>query len=168
MLGIVSGTPIWVFILLAVVAAYCITFCFEKVVNIKFLLLIPVCFMIFSFINLLQQDDVFVAILTWVLGCVIGGSLAKKIFGPKTYRLGQKEGTVTVSGTYSVIIIFLIYFPLRYYIGYSQATAENHHLSHALIILLAVSSGCVVGFFTLRSYIIYQRYKALSGASSAQ
>jgi hypothetical protein len=56
----------------------------------------------------------------------------------------------------------LIYFPLRYYIGYSQATSSTHHLSAALIMLLAVSSGSVVGFFTLRSYIIYQRYKQLS------
>jgi hypothetical protein len=162
MLEIVTGTPTWVFVLLAVVTGYCLTFCFEKVVSIKLLLLIPLCFMIFSFVSLLQQGDILASSLTWVIGCVIGGGVANKIFGPRVYRLGRKEGTITVPGTYSIIIIFLIYFPLRYYIGYSQATSSTHHLSAALIMLLAVSSGSVVGFFTLRSYIIYQRYKQLS------
>lgn len=163
MLELITGAPTWVIVLLIATTCYCITFCFKKDVSIKLLLLIPLCFMIFSFVSLLQQGDILMSTIVWFIGCVIGGTLANKIFSPRLYSLGRKEGTITVPGTYSIIIIFLLYFPLRYYIGYQQATASDHHLSGSLIMLLALSSGCVVGFFTLRSYIIYARYNRLNG-----
>ncbi|WP_045047685.1 hypothetical protein [Rouxiella chamberiensis] len=165
MLEIVSGTPIWVMVLLISATGYCLTFCFKKDVSIKLLLLIPLCFMIFSFVSLLQQGDILISSLTWLMGCVIGGTTATRIFASRPYSLGRKQGTITVPGTYSIIVIFLLYFPLRYYIGYQQATVSDHHLSGALIMLLAVSSGFVVGFFSLRAYIIYLRYKQLAIAN---
>ncbi|NPE52994.1 hypothetical protein E0I03_18625 [Dickeya dadantii] len=162
MLETVTGMPAWVLIILISTTFYCISFCFEKDVSIKFLLLIPGCFMIFSIISLLQQGHILVSSLVWLLGCMLGGSVAKRIFSPQAYSLGRKEGTVTVPGTYSIITIFLLYFPLRYYIGYRQAIAVDHTLSTTMMLLLAVSSGGVVGFFALRSYIIFLRYKKLN------
>ncbi|MCA6999547.1 hypothetical protein [Dickeya solani] len=162
MLEIVTGMPAWVIVLLVSTTFYCISFCFEKEVSIKLLLLIPGCFMIFSIISILQQGNILVSGLVWLLGCILGGIVAKRIFSPQAYSLGRKEGTVTVPGTYSIITIFLLYFPLRYYIGYRQAIAIDHTLSAPMILLLAVSSGGIVGFFTLRSYVIFWRYKKLN------
>lgn len=162
MLGIVTDMPAWVIILLVFSALYCISFCFKKEVSIKFLLIIPGCFMIFSIISLLQQGDVIITGLMWLVGCIVGGLAARRIFSPQTYHPGRKAGTITVPGTWSVFIIFLLYFPFRYYIGYRQAMAADHALSIPLILLLALSSGGVVGFFTLRSCIIFWRYKKLA------
>ncbi|MBP2850430.1 hypothetical protein J8656_13580 [Dickeya oryzae] len=118
--------------------------------------------MIVSIISLLQRGNIIIAGLMWLAGCIIGGMAANRIFSPQTYHPGRKAGTITVPGTWSVIIIFLVYFPLRYYIGYRQAMAADHVLSMPLILLLAVSSGGAVGFFTLRACIIFWRYKKLA------
>ncbi|MCO7252988.1 hypothetical protein KSI86_02300 [Dickeya oryzae] len=162
MLGIVTDMPVWVIILLVSSLLYCISFCFKKDVSIKLLIIIPGGFMIFSIISLLQQGNIIIAGLMWLAGCIIGGMAANQIFSPQIYHPGRKAGTITVPGTWSVIIIFLVYFPLRYYIGYRQAMAADHVLSMPLILLLAVSSGGAVGFFTLRACIIFWRYKKLA------
>ncbi|WP_236640111.1 hypothetical protein [Dickeya undicola] len=162
MLETVTGMPTWVIVLLISTTLYCISFCFKKEVSIKLLLLIPGCFMIFSIFSLLQQGNILISSLIWILGCIVGGVAAKRIFSPQIYSPGRREGTITVPGTYSIITLFLLYFPLRYYIGYRQAAAVDHVLSIPMILLLALSSGGVVGFFTLRSCIIFWRYKKLN------
>lgn len=159
MLGIVTDMPAWVMLLLVFSTLYCISFGFKKEVSIKFLLLIPGCFMLFSIISLLQQGDIIITGLMWLAGCVVGGMAARRIFSPQTYHPGRKAGTITVPGTWSVLIVFLLYFPLRYYIGYRQAIAADHALSMPLVLLFALSSGGGVGFFSLRSCIIFWRYK---------
>ncbi|NUA42753.1 hypothetical protein HAT93_00361 [Dickeya solani] len=80
MLEIVTGMPAWVIVLLVSTTFYCISFCFEKEVSIKLLLLIPGCFMIFSIISILQQGNILVSGLVWLLGCILGGIVAKRIF----------------------------------------------------------------------------------------
>ncbi|WKV50603.1 hypothetical protein [Dickeya fangzhongdai] len=162
MLETVTGMPAWVIVILVSTTFYCISFCFEKEVSIKLLLLIPGCFMVFSIISLLRQGNILTSSLIWLVGCIVGGIAAKRIFSSQIYSPGSKEGTITVPGTCSIITIFLLYFPLRYYIGYRQEIAVDHVLSIPMILLLAVSSGAVVGFFTLRSYIIFGRYKDLN------
>ncbi|WP_168640732.1 hypothetical protein [Dickeya sp. CFBP 2040] len=161
MLEIMTGMPWWVLIILASATFYCMTFCFQKDVSVKLLLLIPGCFMIFSIISLLQHGNILISCLMWVSGCIVGGMVANRLFSSQTYRPGRKEGTVTVPGTYSVITIFLFYFPFRYYLGYLQATSVDHILSRPMVLLLALVSGGIVGFFTLRAYIIFLRYKTL-------
>ncbi|WP_459581356.1 hypothetical protein [Dickeya oryzae] len=111
MLGIVTDMPVWVIILLVSSLLYCISFCFKKDVSIKLLIIIPGGFMIFSIISLLQQGNIIIAGLMWLAGCIIGGMAANRIFSPQTYHRGRKAGTITVPGTWSVIIIFFGLLP---------------------------------------------------------
>ncbi|WP_035340223.1 MULTISPECIES: hypothetical protein [unclassified Dickeya] len=163
----ITGMPVWAGVLLISTTIYCITFCFKKEIGVKFLLLIPICFLIFSLVSLFQQGAVLSSGFIWLLGFLIGGLAAKRLFASHDYRLGRKAGTIAVPGTYSIITLFLFYFPLRYYIGYRQATAIDHTLSLPLVLLLALSSGGVVGFFTLRAGILFWHYRKLNTKETA-
>ena len=77
--------------------------------------------------------------------------------------LGTKVKTINIPGTFSVLIVFLFYFAVRYYLGYSEAEANPHSLSLMQLTILAIASGLTVGFYSGRALGFYMKYLRLGG-----
>lgn len=167
MLKILQNTPIWVYIVFAVLLFLSIRACFPREVNTRQSMIFPLAFILLSILTFHHYPHVALTIPVWAVGGMAGVLLSCYLFRRNQFKLGEKTHTLVVPGSYAILIILLFYFALRYYLGYQEVVRGGVlGLSKMQLILFFGSSGFTTGFFIMRTWLLQKCYALLRHAST--
>jgi hypothetical protein len=159
MLVIIENTPRWVFAVFFVTLYYCIIACYRREIDVNKLLLFPGVFIGLSLWSIFQYNEPGKMLFIWGVGFICSSIATFHFVSKVLITPGKKDKTISIPGTSSVLIVFLIYFSVRYYVGYEEAIRGIQGINSVQLIITALASGLTVGFYTGRALRIYLRYR---------
>ena len=162
MLITLENTPTWVFVVFFVTLYYCFKARHRRDVDIHSFILLPCIFLSLSLWSIWHHPLPLTMSVYWLSSFIISALIIFKFTQKAAVSLGTKVKTINIPGTISVLIVFLLYFAVRYYLGYSEAMANPHSLSLMQLTILAIASGLSVGFYSGRALGFYMKYLRLA------
>lgn len=167
MLDILQHTPIWVYIVFVFLLYLSIRACFSREVNTRQAIIFPLVFILLSILTFRHYPHQTLTLPVWAVGALAGALLSRYLFPRGEFRLGEKTYTLVVPGSYAILLILLLYFVLRCYLGYQEAVHGGVlGLTTTQLILFFCSSGFTTGFFIARAWLLRKCYSLLRHAST--
>jgi hypothetical protein len=149
----IANTPWWVFALFVYLIKVGYTATRPRIIPINAMLIIPTIFLALATIGLFKLTNLNgVRFAWWLSAIIVGGSLGWHLCKSMGITAIKDSQRIHVPGTWSVLIIFLILFIIKYFLNYEMTTHADF-LKHALARdLLLISYGGTTGFFIGRIY----------------
>ena len=167
MLEILQHTPTWVYIVFVGLLCLSIRACFSREVNTRHAFIFPLVFILLSILTFRHYPLVTLTLPVWAVGALAGALLSRYLLQRGEFKLGEKTHTLVVPGSYAILLILLLYFVLRYYLGYQEAVHGGVlGLTKTQLILFFCSSGFTTGFFIARAWLLQKCYSLLRHAST--
>lgn len=166
MLEILLNTPVWVYFVFVVLLYLSIRACFSREVNTRQAIIFPLVFILLSILTFHHYPYPALTVPVWGFGTLAGALISRYLFPRSRFKLGKRTHSLVVPGSYAILIILLLYFVLRYYLGYQEAVRGGVlQLTITQLILFFCSSGFTTGFFIARAWLLRKVYISLSHAS---
>jgi len=166
MLEILQHTPVWVYIAFLAWLYLSIRACFTREINIRQASVFPVVFIFLSLLNFYAYPHPILTVPVWIVAAVVGGFISRTLLSLDRFKLGKKAHTLVVPGSYAILVLLLVYFVLRYYLGYQGAIHGGvQGLTYLQLTLFFCSSGFISGFFIARTWLLRKYFAALSRTS---
>lgn len=166
MLEILQQTPAWVYITLLALIYLGIRACFTHEINLRQIIIFPIVFIFLSLITFYHYPQPILTIPVWSVAAVAGAFTSRYLLEHQPIKRGKEINTLIVPGSYSILIILLAYFSLRYYLGYQTAVRGGvQELTTIQLIAFFISSGFISGFFIARTWLLRKYYRLLSHTS---
>lgn len=137
-------TPIWVYVVLALLIFRGIKACQTRIVALRKLFIIPAIFMVLSLHTLLTTYILNADLIsTWALGIAIGSGIGWLINHAKDIKVDGQQQLFLIPGSAMTLILVLLIFVSKYYFGYQITVSpeETHQINFA-ITLIAISGVC--------------------------
>ena len=167
MLEILQHTPVWVYIVFVVLLYLSIRACFSHEVNTRQAIIFPLVFILLSILTFRYYPYPALTVPVWGAGALAGALLSRYLFPRSRFKLGERAHSLVVPGSYAILILLLLYFFLRYYLGYQEAVRGGVlQLTTTQLILFFCSSGFTTGFFIARAWLLRKYYVSLNHAST--
>ncbi|MEN5258662.1 hypothetical protein [Pseudomonas protegens] len=161
MLDALEGTPLWVYGAFLLVCYYGISACKTSRESQRSLIITPVILVIWSLFSLSYADRIELTVGCWLAGMVLGGLTAFALFPRRGLTLDEEGKHLIVPGTWKVLGISLLFFAVKYFIGYQAAVHPEFSATMEMLILAGTASGFTVGLFCGRSGVFYLAWLAL-------
>ncbi len=156
---IVSGAPWWVYVLFAYLVSIGIKSTKPRTVPVKRVVLLPLLFVAWSFYNLYTRLVLGYTSLfpLWVVFLAIGAYFG--IMEVRDWKISKDrhKGEITIPGNYSMLILILLIFVLKFFWGYFYATHTT--ISYWAYFWDILTSSLVTGFFVGRAWFFFKRYQ---------
>lgn len=154
---LIGGTPWWVFVIFLYLMMIGIKATQRRTLPVQQLFILPALFFAASVIWLYHRLHGHIAFFGfWIGGIGIGSLIGYLIVRKWTVHADRAKQTLTIPGSYTILILVFCIFAVRYFFGYQYAVhperAPHLYLPDALI------SGVILGIFSGRSYSLYQKY----------
>ena len=159
--GIVTGTPVWVWAVFAYGIYMGIKAFGDRKVSLKAMVILPGVFLFLSvpaLVSIAGQNPVVGA--AWGLCLLAGVVLGWYYLTPEPVSIDLRAGTMVVPGTWTVLVLFVTVFLVKFVYGF--ATAVNPGLAAQPGFLLGVfalsglSTGIVLGRTSKNYYEYFQ------------
>lgn len=156
---ILEGTPTWVYILFVFLLLIGFKSIQPKTVGYRRLFLLPIIFAIWNLYAIFNRlDGKYSIFLLWMIGLFLGAVVGWQMVRTWKVRASHRKKTITLPGSYSTLILILLVFAVRYYIGYREAVDPN--LSEEFYLVSASATGVITGIFLGRAIELYRKYLA--------
>src|SRR5476651_1501298 len=109
MLMIIEDTPGWVFAVFFYALYYGIIACFRRDINVNKLLILPGVFIGLSLWTVISYSQPGKMLLCWVIAFLCSSFLTMYFVNKAKIIPGKKDKTISIPGTCSVLIVFLLY-----------------------------------------------------------
>ena len=145
-INILSGTPWWVYIVFCYVLYVGFKASKPRTVHLYQIFILPSVFGIWSLMNFIRIWNGSLIQLAWWIGMLtLGLILGYPLHKGQDITIDKKTKLVKLPGTWATLILVLSIFVVKYYFGYSCATAASTHLCHIYALQSSVFSICVSG-----------------------
>ncbi|MCL4229544.1 hypothetical protein KJZ61_02545 [Candidatus Dependentiae bacterium] len=150
----IRETPLWVWGILAYLIIIGIKATRERIVYLPQLFIIPLIFIGLKYKSFFTgyHSLIIIAIIALLIGCGLG-----YVLGLKTKVAIIKEKlSVQIPGTYTTLILFLVYFAIQYAFGYLCATVAI--LPFTLLATKSIIDSLFSGYFLGRALAYTQKF----------
>ncbi|MBP5112596.1 hypothetical protein [Pseudomonas protegens] len=161
MLDALEGTPLWVYGVFLLVCYYGISACKTSRESQRSLIITPVILVIWSLFSLSYADRVELTVSCWLAGVFLGVLTAFALFPRRGLTLDEEGKHLIVPGTWKVLGISLLFFAVKYFIGYQAAVHPEFSATMEMLVLAGAASGFTVGLFCGRAGVFYLAWVAL-------
>ncbi|WP_338525028.1 hypothetical protein NUH87_05065 [Pseudomonas batumici] len=161
MLDALQGTPLWVYGVFLLICYYGFNARTASRESPRSLLTTPGVLTLWSFFSLNYVDNVELTLGSWLAGIALGSLAALLLFSRRGVTLDDEGLGLIVPGTWKVLGISLLFFAVKYFIGYQAAVHPERSASAKILILTGTSSGFTVGLFCGRAITFYREWLAL-------
>lgn len=161
MLDILQGTPPWVFGVLLIICFYGFKARRPHTVSPRTLLITPAIFAVWSLCSLSYGEHSGLSLASWLGGAALGGLVAYVLFPVQRLALDDSGQRLVVPGTWKILGIYLLFFAVKYFIGYQSAVHPEHMADVDMILIACTAAGFTVGLFCGRAAHFYRRWQAL-------
>jgi hypothetical protein len=157
-------TPLWVYLLLAVLLMMGFKASKTGVVNIKKMLIAPIVFTLMSIESLYTHLSITFYVLGLYVGALsVGIGLGFLQVNRLKLKVDQKNGLIEIPGSWSVMVLILIIFSTKYYFGY-ELSVDPHALDNSEFEVLFISVNAIcTGLFIGKTIGFYKQL--ISGPS---
>ncbi len=151
-LNIIAATPFWVWLLLIYLLFVGIRSSRQRVIYLPKLFIAPLIFLGIKYKAFLSQDSIW-----FCLAILVGITIGFLSYMKSTIEVISDSMSVKIPGSYSTLLIFIIFFLLKYYFGYLESA--NKDLATKYLLFEVVISGLFSGYFLGKA--IFFSYKFL-------
>ena len=153
-------TPVWVYILFAVLIALGIRAMKPRVVPLRKIFLLPIVFLVLSVHTLVTSFHITTStVLIWIgalsLGALLGGMLTANL----KFNVDREHALIQLPGTWITVFMILLIFITKYYFGYELATDPALAHQHEFEFSMLAVSGATTGLFVGRLICYLHRFK---------
>lgn len=157
-IGILKGTPWYVFLIFALLIKKGIEALKTRVVSLKKLFILPFVLLIWSLYSLFTNRICgFSQIAIWILALATGSIISWNIFKSLTIKADKIKALIALEGSSSTLIMSLLIFITKYFFGFYYATHQNNY-SAIVVFLDLFSSGIINGMFIAKACAILNKY----------
>jgi hypothetical protein len=149
---IIKGTPMWVFLLFALLIYRGILAANGKMMNLKKLFIMPIVFLFLMGQKMSANPAAFLGFL--VVGCFIGWLIYKNI----EIKADKEKKQIFIPGSYMPLILIIVAFSKGYFIGYTTAVHPELVKTFWFTFGVATVSGIFSGMFIGRTAIYLYKY----------
>ncbi|WP_330215054.1 hypothetical protein [Pseudomonas sp. AM8] len=168
MLDALEGTPLWVYGAFFLVCYYGLSASKTSRESQRSLIITPVVFVIWSLLSLSYADRVELTVGSWFTGMLLGGLVAFALFHRRGLTMDEEGKHLIVPGTWKVLGISLLFFTVKYFIGYQAAVHPEFSATVEMLVLAGSASGFTVGLFCGRAGVFYLVWLALRDAHESK
>ncbi|MGC5701697.1 hypothetical protein J4P02_15980 [Pseudomonas sp. NFXW11] len=152
MLNILRETPLWVYAVFFLLLYYGVMACFNSNETRRSLLISPVIFMLWSLAAMDYTQQPLVSIGSWGTGLLAGIVIAVLWFDYHGITEGDAPHSISVPGSFKLLVISMFFFCIKYYVGYQQATDPVFAHSLPMLLLMGAASGLTIGLLCGRAW----------------
>lgn len=156
-----EGTPLWVCGAFLLVCYYGLSARKTSRESQRSLIITPVVLVVWSLLSLSYADRVELTVGSWFTGMLLGGLVAFALFSRRGLTLDEEGKHLIVPGTWKVFGISLLFFAVKYFIGYQAAVHPEFSATGEMLVLAGTASGFTVGLFCGRTGVFYLAWLAL-------
>ena len=157
---ILEGTPTWVWVLF--IYLMIIGFKARKihVVSLFKLFILPALFFILAIYYLIVNfsSDV-TAIFIWIIAFGVGTVLNWIIYKNLTLQADKKKHLIKVPGTWSVLIMIILIFSIKYTFGYLLSAHPTIIHNSLFIYSFLIASGIITGLFLGKALRFLEKFR---------
>lgn len=152
---ILSGTPTWVWILLAVLVSRGMKALKGGTAPLTKLAVVPAVFAAWGLQHLLTDPAAgWDTALMWIAGGALGVGVGVALAKRSGMTVDRVRRTVTLPGSAVPLVLILVTFAMKFWIGFELATATHAGVDSPFVVLSGLVSGVVAGIFAGR-FLIY-------------
>jgi hypothetical protein len=156
MLDILQGTPLWVYAVFALICYYGLRALATTRESRRSLLLTPVILLVWSLWSVNLGEHPLLALGAWAGGAALGSLLAMLLFTSVGVLLEADGEALLIPGTLKILGISLLFFAVKYWIGYQGAVHPEHAASVQMLGISGAAAGFTVGLFCGRALKLYR------------
>jgi len=158
MISMLSQTPWWVYIIFVLLVIRGVQSLHAQTAPLIRLLVVPLIFIAWSLYSIRIRHGLSANSLgIWFLFACMG-ALFGLVFLYQRITVDKKHMLVHVPGSVFPLILFMIFFVIKYSIGLLHATAPQTYQNYSLWIVDLGTSGFISGIFTGRFIHILRKY----------
>ncbi|APC17662.1 hypothetical protein BLL42_18715 [Pseudomonas frederiksbergensis] len=167
MLDTLQGTPLWVYGVFLLVCYYGLRARTPSRESELSLLITPGILTLWSFFSLNYNEHAGLALGSWIAGIALGSLAAIALFSHRGVTLDSDGKGLIVPGSWKIFCISLLFFAVKYFIGYQAAVHPERSASVQMLALTGTASGFTVGLFCGRATTLYRKLMALRALKNA-
>lgn len=161
MLEILQGTPLWVFGVFLLICYYGFKALRPTRESPSFLLITPCIFVFWSLFSLNYHGHLTMTLSAWLTGIAVGSATALLLFPTRCLTIDDAGRRIVVPGTWKILAIYLLFFAVRYFIGYQAAVHPERSNDVQIVLITCTVSGFTVGLFCGRATSFYRKWLKL-------
>ncbi|WP_250473807.1 DUF6622 family protein [Caballeronia sp. GAFFF1] len=151
--AVLAGTPVWVWVLLAVLVSRGLKAMKGGTAPLSKLAVVPAIFAAWGLLHVVTGPDAgWEPAATWLIGGAIGTGIGAMLARNSAIAVDRVRRTVIVPGSVVPMLLILATFASKFFIGFELATGAGVESTWA--VLSALISGVVAGIFAGR-FLIY-------------
>ncbi|RDI45161.1 DUF6622 family protein [Aquicella lusitana] len=144
---IIAGTPWWVYVLFVLLVRFGILASKPRIIPFRQLLLLPAVFIPLSFASLYQMHLSLSLFGLWAGALLLGAAGGWLQFRFINIKAIKNQSKLYVPGTWSILIIILIVFAVKYYYSYESAVNPGQIINPHINVWFALLYGLFTGLF---------------------
>jgi hypothetical protein len=157
LIEILEETPWWVYFVFAYLLIIGIKASRRRTVTLQRLFVLPSLLTLWSLFNLYERwHGQWIDVLYWTLSLLCGSLLGWRMVAKWKIHIDRQRKILILPGTWSTLILALLFFSLRYGFGYHYATHTS--IFHPVFISDLILSGLISGLFIGRTLTFWRRY----------
>ncbi|TWC73851.1 hypothetical protein FBY10_102597 [Pseudomonas sp. SJZ103] len=168
MLVILRETPLWVYAVFFLLLYYGVMACFRSNETRRSLLLSPAIFVAWSLMAMDYATQPWVSMGSWIAGVFVGVMIAMRWFDYHGITEGEARHSISVPGSFKLLVLSMFFFAIKYFIGYQQATDPLFAGSLPMRLLIGAASGLTIGLLCGRAWKMLSIMNAFSRHSEVE
>jgi hypothetical protein len=154
---IIHGTPIWVWVLLAVLLSRGFKALNSKTISLSSLAIVPLIFAGWGIAHLVSDPLAgWSAAIAWIFGSLAGVAGGVLIASRSRFIVDPMASTVMLPGSAVPLVLIIAIFATKFWLGFEMATVTDASSLGIYVLIDAAASGIVAGVFGGR-FITYWR-----------
>ena len=168
LIQIVRHTPVYVFLALAYGLFVGIRALRSRSMLVPTMPILPAVFLVLSIGSLISTASTLpITVFAWIVAVGTGVGLGASLLSANVLAVDRGRSRVTLGGDLSVLVLFVVFFGVKYFSGVVHATrpalASNPAFAIAMMVLSGISTGIMVGRI-VKLYSVYFRTRAAVAA----
>lgn len=94
----------------------------------------------------------------WLTGIAVGSATALLLFPTRCLTLDDAGRRLVVPGTWKILAIYLLFFAVRYFIGYQAVVHPERSNDIQIVLITCTVSEFTVGLFCCRATSFYPKW----------
>jgi hypothetical protein len=165
--AILSGTPVWVWVLLAFLVSRGLKALKGGTAPLSKLAIVPVVFTGWGIMHLIHEPSAnWHTALAWIIGAALGLAVGVALAQSGGMTVDREAGTVTLPGSAVPLVLILLTFASKFWLGVELAT--THAGADSMFVLLdGLVSGVTAGIFAGRFLVYWLGFRQAGVPASA-
>ncbi len=154
LIGILEETPWWVYVIFIYLVVMGVKALQPSTVSIHRLIIFPAIVTVWGFIGIKWY---LIPLLAWGLSVAVGIGLGWFFVRKWKIRYDRRRATLHLPGTWTTLVFALIFFGVKYFFGFYNATHTEIHFT--LMVAESAAAGVITGMFLGRLAFFWKRYE---------